>query len=330
MQFKLTNLTLVVMGASLLGGCNSEKVKDEFHQAGDRVHAEMGRAGDHIHDGLEKVGDKLDEARGKLTLNAEKESLRQLGLDEADIDYVIKNSPDDAMAVAKNSDKILSGVHFTFESSSTEITNSHIPNIQATQWSPQDKAKVEKIWGRVAFIVNSPRFENRFNDELACLDSRTFAGGVGDAVSVPADYQAFIDVASDTLRDGNNSYKLEAFVNQQGLSSGGNAWGQMGAPEVFLNPQEIAKSPVNQTAPLLLHELTHTFGYNHNDQKGAVPVVFVPNNVPYYVQLITSPGGMNDQKYPDLNALSQEIVQTNQTPFPSGLDTDLFTQYFGQ
>ncbi|GAM76049.1 hypothetical protein JCM19241_347 [Vibrio ishigakensis] len=340
MQFSKKGLALAVLSAIVLSGCNGYKVDD--------LKADLKHAGQEIGDKLDHAGDKLGEAghklessvrheaqraQDKLTLNVEKERLRQFGLDEADIDYVIKNSPDDAMAVAKNSDAILANIGFNYESSQTEITNSHIPNIQSTQWSPQDRAKVEKIWGRVAFVVNSPRFAKRFDEETASLDVRTFKGGTGDAGLVPADYQAFVDVASDALQKGNNSYKLEAFVNQNGLTSGGNAWGQLGQLEVFLNPEEIANAPVNQTAPLLLHEITHTFGYAHDGNPAsnggnAIDVTFVPNNIPYYVQLITSPGGMN-QQYADLKELSDEIVKSGMTPYPSGANTDLFTQYFG-
>ncbi|GEA61511.1 hypothetical protein [Vibrio comitans] len=323
MNLKVKGLVLAMVSALVLNGCDSDKVKAELDHAGHKI-------GETAHEVRHNIRKEADRLQDKLTENAEKESLRQLGLDEADIDYVIKHNPDDAMAVAKNSDRILSDIHFTYESSLTEITKSNIPNIQYATWGSNSKAKVQKIWGRVAFVVNSPRFATRFNEQTALLDSRTFEGGTGDALQVPANYQAFIDVASDAISNGNNAYKLEAFGNQPEKSSGGNAWGQMGLPEVFLNPQEIDNSPINQTAPLLLHELTHTFGYNHNDQSGSIQILFAPNNIPYYVQLITTPGGMNQQDYPSLEDLHSYIVAQKTTPYPSGKNADLFTQYFGR
>ncbi|ANO34356.1 hypothetical protein BCT86_06745 [Vibrio breoganii] len=328
MNLKVKGLVLAVVSALVLNGCDSDKVKADLDHAGHKI-------GDAAHEVGHKIHDEVERAQDKLTQNAEKESLRQLGLDEADIDYVIKHNPDDAMAVAKNSDRILTGINFKYESNADEIHNSQIHHIQHSAWDANSQAKVAKIWGRVAFVVNSPRFAKRFNEETGLLDPQTFTGGIGDAASVPADYQAFIDVASDALQKGDNSYKLEAFENQidpstgKELSSGGNAWGQMGSPELFLNPVEITNSPINQTAPLLLHELTHTFGYTHTaaDQ---TTVQFVPNNIPYFVQLITTPGGMNDSDYSDLGALSQEILAKNMTPPNTRENTDLFTQYFGQ
>lgn len=191
-------------------------------------------------------------------------------------------------------------------------------------------------------MVNSPRFVKQFNQETADLDVRTFKGGIDEAVNVPSNYDDFAKVALNRQGLAHNTYKLEAFSNKIGadgkeMSSGGNAWGEMGHPEVFLNPGEISSARLNKNAPLLLHELTHTFGYAHdNNPKAnngkAIQVVYVPNNVPYYVQMITSSGGTNDKDFDSLQQLSKQIHSKNPMLLPvnSGLNTDLFTQYFGQ
>ncbi|WP_175354384.1 hypothetical protein, partial [Vibrio breoganii] len=105
-------------------------------------------------------------------------------------------------------------------------------------------------------------------------------------------------IKSALSREG-NTYKFYAVKD----FDGGDAKGDVGKLSAYFKLKGIANSKLKASAPLVLHELTHTFGYQHAgaDQN---TVIMKPNNVPYLVQLMTMDSAMQDQYQGNMQMLS--------------------------
>ncbi|GAM64259.1 hypothetical protein JCM19232_929 [Vibrio ishigakensis] len=361
MQMKLTNVAVLVLGTLLLGGCNSDKID----HAKDKVEAGLHHAGDKIEEGARHTGDKLEEtghkiessvrqevqrAQDKLTENAEKESLRQLGLDEADIDYVIKHSPEDAMAVAnQGADNLLFQTKYNFVEGSGQkggmdlyswnapLNQYYYPNTEvATDYQDsaahegQAKSNLNKILGRVAFVINSPKFVKLFNGNTQYLESSTFyqppQPGYGEYPNIikdiPDTYADFKAAVNTALVREHNSYKLYAVKDFQG----GDARGDVGQLSAYFKLKGMANSTLKASAPLVLHELTHTFGYQHAASNQDT-VIMQPNNIPYLVQLMTMDSALQSQYQGDMLMFSNSVRGKNQIQWYAG--ESMFSGYFG-
>ncbi|MEZ9488932.1 hypothetical protein BCT04_11485 [Vibrio breoganii] len=355
MNLKVKGLVLAVVSALVLNGCDSDKVKAELDHAGHKI-------GDAAHEVGHKIHDEVERAQGKLTQNAEKESLRQLGLDEADIDYVIAHNPDDAMAVAKHTnDEILYQTKYNFVDASGQQgglktydwnaplssyyfyhkpanydqlnleKKAAVDMLQETDYKTSQrhegdaKANLQKMLGRVAFVINSPKFIKMFNDNYQYLYSDTFSVSSAypnEITHVPDSYNEFkADIKSALSREG-NTYKFYAVKDLDV----GDAKGDVGKLSAYFKLKGMANSKLKASAPLVLHELTHTFGYQHAgaDQN---TVKMKPNNVPYLVQLMTMDSAMQDQYQGDMQMFSNSVNGINQITWYAG--DSMFSTYFG-
>ncbi|GEA51969.1 hypothetical protein VIN01S_27730 [Vibrio inusitatus NBRC 102082] len=327
MNLKVKGLVLAVVSALILNGCDSDSAKEKIEAGAHHAKEVIAETGDRIDTELHREGDDIKTFSNKLTENAEKESLRQLGLDEADIDYVIEHNPDDAMAVAKHTnDEILYQTKFHFVNASgvqggmdtfdwlspASVTNDAKPNLQ-------------KILGRVAFVINSAKFIKMFDDNIQYLNANTFSVSSAypnEITTVPNTYDEFKSAVKAALSREGNSYNLYAVGDFQG----GDARGDVGRLSAYFKLAGIANSSLKASAPLVLHELTHTFGYEHAGSNQDA-VIMKPNNVPYLVQLITMDSAMQDKYQGDMQMFSDSVNKINQMPWYAG--DSMFSTYFG-
>ncbi|ELR64505.1 hypothetical protein C942_02529 [Photobacterium marinum] len=254
-----------------------------------------------------------------LTLAEIKKKLSHLGVMDDDIEYLLSHSQADARAVAEQKDNLLVDMQWNFRSATPPPSTGMESPIN---WGQQSLLRTKKILGRVAFVINSPKFKHRFNSQLSCLKASTFVGGLNGADVIPNNYQGFKQVVFNALAKSDGHYNLYAYNK----ISGGNAYGGVGAPNMYFAPNQLDNSPMNQSAPLLLHELTHTFGYQH---AGIEAGNFTPSNLPYYVQMITDNGGMNERDFPNLIDLYHHSYEKGYLLPDSDLNIDVFSQYFG-
>jgi hypothetical protein len=123
-------------------------------------------------------------------------------------------------------------------------------------------------------------FINSFNKNINLLNPK-YQGTPPD-VPFPNSYSEFRDAANQALQANNFRYKFFVSQRQSGLAYGMVAL-KLKVENSMFGPQN-AGAPHNP-ASLVLHELTHTWGYNHS---GANPGDYTlkPNNIPYYVQFM--------------------------------------------
>lgn len=82
---------------------------------------------------------------------------------------------------------------------------------------------------------------------------------------------------------------------------------------------------VNGAAPLVFHELTHSFGYAHDAGTQTDLINGKPNNIPYFVQIIL--GYQGDDI---LNAYCGGSVASCTRFYTQGSPNSLLTEFFGQ
>ncbi|MDN3700716.1 hypothetical protein ACFFUO_06440 [Vibrio artabrorum] len=203
--------------------------------------------------------------------------------------YVTQHHKQQAKYVASLAEPMFTNVKFNFKVTPVPPAMGRVL-ANPSPWTPQAKLNVQRMLGQIAFVINTQEFENRFNNAgLEKMEQSAFASGIGDAKIKPVNYQAFKDVVNDMTAKwevNNNTYTFSAY----GSVTGGNAYGAVGQPNVYLSLTGMSDiSTLHHSASLLLHELTHTFGYSHDGFND-----MTPNNIPYYVQAITWDDGMNE------------------------------------
>ncbi len=259
-----------------------------------------------VNDG--SVNSLADEVTITVASMSDVDQLILMGLDAVDANYLITNHPADVQAVLSDQDRIFNhmpSLDNMFGVPSDPSAASFNDNL-ITNWGDNDKTLFKKMFGRIAFVMNSPKFIQAFNANIGLLNSAY--QGNPPAVPYPANYAEFRTVANNAIQAGNFQYTF--FVSN--LASGF-AWGEVG---LKLKIEAGMLGPGNPGAPhnpeaLVSHELTHTWGYTHSSPNPA-DYELIPNNIPYYVQAIVGSSAVNPSD-----------------PMVWGTPEALFTIYFG-
>lgn len=226
----------------------------------------------------------LDSEPDEVTIHATtysfKDQLINIGLDPVDADYLIQNHLDDVKVVLNDQDRIFKDMPALepMYALPTDPDGAVFTDPQLTFWSDANKKEFRKMFGRFVFVVNSPRFIEAFNANIGLLD-RAFQGQA-PAIPYPNNYNEFRQAANQAMIDGGYRYKF--FISERRSFI---AWGVQGLKLKVENVHFGPPTPgaVHNTEALILHELTHAWGYAHDGlgiPSGTPPV----NNIPYYVQ----------------------------------------------
>ncbi len=236
------------------------------------------------------------------------EQLIAMGLDAVDANHLIANHPNDVQIVLADQNRIFNhmpSLDNMFGVPTDPSAASFNDNL-ITNWGDNDKTLFKKMFGRIAFVMNSPKFIQSFNANIGLLNPAY--QGNPPAVPYPANYAEFRTVANNAILAGNFQYTF--FISNLAT---GFAWGEVG---LKLKIEANMLGPGNPGAPhnteaLVFHELTHTWGYTH-DSPNAADYQLLPNNIPYYVQAIVGSSAVNPS-----------------APMVWGTPEALFTIYFG-
>ncbi|MFA0457324.1 hypothetical protein AB4624_06725 [Vibrio breoganii] len=334
MNLKVKGLVLAVVSALVLNGCDSDSakekieagvhhVKDVIQETGDRVDAEFHRTDDNLKEGVKHVQQEVQTHAAKELSDSEiTKNLEKIGMQDSDIATVLKNDHFDAAMVAVDVEHdVFYGTTYDFADKGNASWLQYDPN-------QEGQKKIGQLFGRVAFVINSPKFQKMFTANAKYLDSTYFYETPSVYTlaihDVPDDYAQYKQAILDTLQREHNQYTF--YVS---TSNSGNARGDVGHLNVYFHPTQIAGSAQKANGPLLIHEFSHTFGYRHvgdNSQPAfqGNPVQMQPNNVPYLVHLITERGATSDSYQGDMRMLSDSMSAKTW----HGSDS-LFTHYFG-
>ena len=249
-------------------------------------------------------------------VNNQKASLMAMGLDVNDAVYLITNHKEDVDVVLAKRDRIFKDLHLdnSMFVDSRDTDSIIFDGVQAggqnITWNVSQINAFKKMYGRFAFVVNSPKFINAFNNNIRLLDP-TYQG-VAPSIPYPSNYDEFKAAANTALSNYGNHYKFFLTTRHSGL-----AYGIQGLKLQLETEMFTAQSKAHNTEGLILHEITHTWGYAHayNDAR----TTLIANNIPYYVQFITA----YDAQSPGT------AVQNGQLTIPAGAPDALNTIYFG-
>ena len=209
-----------------------------------------------------------------------KEQLLNYGIEPKDADYLLDKHFDDVVSFLNDDNKIfknLPSLNSMF-ALPTDPDAGVFQDTQMTFWSQQTKRQFIKMFGRFVFVVNSERFKQAFNDNIGLLD-RAFQGN-SPSIPYPNNYEELRRDANKAMEDGHYQFKFFISDRQSYI-----AWGVQGLKLKVENVMFGPGTPgaVHNTEALILHELTHSWGYAHAGlgiPSGTPPV----NNIPYYVQ----------------------------------------------
>ncbi|MCK5776474.1 MAG: hypothetical protein KAH25_09865, partial [Bacteroidales bacterium] len=207
--------------------------------------------------------------------------LMALGLDGADAQYLLDNHTTDVDAVLANMDRIfkdMPAIDNNMFATPTDPDAAPFVNFGLINWSSDYKKGFRKMFGRLVFVINAPLFIEAFNNHANLLNPAYQGSGNFD-VPFPRNYNEFKIAANKALLDNNYRYKF--FVSN---GTTGIAHGMVG---LKLEIENSMFGPQSEGAPhnpasLVLHEITHTWGYNHVGNEA--DYLFKPNNIPYFVQ----------------------------------------------
>lgn len=215
------------------------------------------------------------------TLSSNRDRLILLGIDPQDADYLIANHANDVQTVLDDQDRIFKDMPAldAMFALPTDPAAAVFTDPQMTTWTEENKVNFKKMFGRFLFVINSPKFIQAFNDQIGLLNKAY--QGQPPAVPFPDNYAEFRQAANAALVADHYEYKF--FISNR---ESWTAWGQAG---LHLKVENIMFGPPTNGAPhnteaLILHEITHTWGYAHDGP--ANEVTLKPNNIPYYVQFL--------------------------------------------
>ncbi|TEW56017.1 hypothetical protein E2R68_02685 [Psychromonas sp. RZ22] len=224
------------------------------------------------------------------------DALVSIGLDVEDAKCLIKNHPSDVQYVLENPDRIFKNLPkladdmFVGSSDRGAAPFASFVSILPT-WDKDQIRQFKKIFGRIVFVVNTQKFESAFNNNINLLNA-DYEG----KLPYPENYEVFRDQANKAMLASNNHYK---FYMGGGTDTTGLAYSMPAYPPrmpdlyVAIEPQilELVKGYEHNAASLILHELTHTWGYEHAGN--AENTTLKANNIPYYVQFIIGTNAEN-------------------------------------
>ena len=246
-----------------------------------------------VHDG--EINSTPDEVVITVTTAQNKKAeLMALGLDEADAQYLLNNHANDVDAVLSNQNRIfkdMPALDNNMFALASDPDSAPFADPQIVNWSESYKTGFKKMYGRLVFVINTPLFINAFNNHINLLNP-AYQGTGNNDIPFPRNYNEFRDAANKALLDFNYRYKF--FVSQR---KSGLAWGMYG---LKLKVEDNMFGPQNPGAPhnpasLVLHEITHTWGYQHSSSNSD-DVTLKPNNVPYYVQFLVGVSYKNPEE----------------------------------
>lgn len=217
-----------------------------------------------------------------------KQQLVAMYVDPVDADFLIANHLTDVQAVLAQNDRIFKGmpdINTMFALASDPDAAPFSDNLM-TNWSQVAMVKFKKMFGRMAFVVNSPKFKQAFNNHIGLLN--TAYQGSPPSIAYPANYSQFKLAANTALMNDNYQYKF--FISDRA------SWVAYGMAGLKLKVENVMFGNPTPGAPhnteaLILHEITHTWGYAHDGPNNEV--VNHPNNIPYYVQFLVGVSAVN-------------------------------------
>ena len=213
-----------------------------------------------------------------------KDQLMAMGLDASDADYLIANHAADVDVVLGKKDRIFKDLHLDVSmfvdgtDPDSYIYNSVQAGGQNVAWSSSEIIAFKKMFGRIAFMVNSPEFIKYFNQSISALDP-TYQGTGADDIPYPNSYETFKNASNAALNRFRNHYKF--FVTTRNTGFG---YGMLGLKLQLEQEMFLPSSTMNNTLGLMLHEMSHTFGYVHSGNDAGTTLK--ANNIPYYLQFI--------------------------------------------
>ncbi|GLS83010.1 PKD domain-containing protein [Paraferrimonas haliotis] len=232
-------------------------------------------------------------AKAPVNAPSKQQQLMGLGLDAADAAYLAQNHPQEVDFVLNNNDRLFKNVPELKDSwfkAPTDPIAGRFNN--PTNWSEATKTRFKKMYGRIVFGANTQEFQQSFDRHANLLDQKFAIDASSPAfpgVAFPgsfAQFKSYVNQYIETEKDF-------SFV----LSSDrtGFAYGVIGLNLAVEENMVSANSEINGFAPLVFHELTHSFGYLHlgNDEQ----TTFLPNNIPYFVQIILGREAGNIPKF---------------------------------
>ena len=233
-----------------------------------------------------------------------------MGLDSTDAHHLIDKHNSEALAVANAASPIFGGIILTDDTfrQSTDSGGDFFKAVgyQLTDWQERHKTRFKKMFGRVAFVINSQRFANAFNAQVGLLDPthqgtnalalpaniNNYTSNILASITYPSSYAEFKAAINSVLDDeiAQNNRKLRFYLSttESGTAYGGRPL-RLGVEQKGMMGDANSKGEVwtvNQAAGLAMHELMHSVGYDHDPSNATTTLK--PNNIPYFVQIISS------------------------------------------
>ena len=227
------------------------------------------------------------------------QQLLDLGLDATDAHYLESNHAAEAQAVVASTDRIFQGFALADDMFSTSAGpgapsfSGVCPGPNFIPWTNDAKTRFRKIFGRINFVINTSRFRQAF-DAQAKLLNPAYQDSPPTWKPYPADYAEFRDAITQALADGGDALTLFLCTNTNGTAYG------VPPLRLMVDEQMMGKTVVtggnigqgwgvNGAAPLVFHELTHSFAYAHDGPDAEI--LGKPNNIPYFVQIMLGYNG---------------------------------------
>ena len=213
-----------------------------------------------------------------------KQQLMAMNLTDQDADFLIANHLSDVQAVLAQNDRIFKGVPSlsTMFALPTDPGAAVYNDPLMTTWSQPAMDNFTKAFGRIAFVINTPKFQQSFDANINLLNPAY--QGTTPWIPYPTSYAQFRASLNSTLLSHNYLFKFYV-SNRASWVAYGSPWLNLKVENIMLDPsQALATAPHNGEA-LILHELMHSLGYAH-DAADQNLVINHPNNLPYFVQYI--------------------------------------------
>lgn len=214
--------------------------------------------------------------------------LASLGLDQHDAAWLVANHETEVDYVLQQSDRILGLLPSILDSMfkpNTDPAAASFIYSTVTNWDLATQTRLRKIMGRIAFAVNTKMFQDAFDLQVSLLDSSH--QGNPPAIPFPNSYASFKKDSNDAAAQYNQNYQFFIASDTKGVAYG--IQGLLLIVEqdmmgVSMPGSNVKGWEVNGAAPLVFHELTHSFGYAHDPNTSETTLK--PNNIPYFVQII--------------------------------------------